>query len=176
MSEREIVVITGGARSGKSRIALEVAAQDTPKLFIATCEPLDNEIRSRISKHKEERGASWTTMEEPVLITPILQQQTAGVVLIDCMTLWLSNLLMREATDGRISAMVSELCEAAQQREGLTILVTNETGMGIVPDNALARRFRDLAGIMNQYLARTADTVICAISGLPLYLKSRSKR
>ncbi|MGH9856646.1 MAG: bifunctional adenosylcobinamide kinase/adenosylcobinamide-phosphate guanylyltransferase, partial [Acidobacteriota bacterium] len=149
MSEREIVVITGGARSGKSRIALEVAGREIPKVFIATCEPFDEEIRSRIRKHKEERCASWITMEEPVLIARILQQQTGGVVLIDCMTLWLSNLLVREKTDDQISALISELCEATQRRKGLTILVTNETGMGIVPDNPLARRFRDLAGIMN---------------------------
>lgn len=174
MAKREIVLITGGARSGKSRLALQIAEGHSPKIFVATCEPLDSEMQCRINNHKKERGHTWITIEEPIGLAPILQQRAAGVLLIDCMTLWLSNLLLLEKSDQQITAMISQLCETAQQRNALTIIVTNEIGMGIVPDNELARRFRDLAGIMNQNLAKTADTVICAMSGLPLYLKEHA--
>ena len=160
-------MITGGARSGKSRMALSLANQSATKTFIATAQPFDEEMKARIRAHRAERSDSWILIEEPLNIPYVLTNARPGVVLIDCITLWISNLIH---SHNDIKA-IDDLLHALKQRSELTIVVTNELGMGIVPDNPLARKFRDLIGTTNQSIASVADEVICMISGLPLYLK-----
>jgi adenosylcobinamide kinase/adenosylcobinamide-phosphate guanylyltransferase len=165
------VLVTGGARSGKSRFALELAQSLSPaRYYIATAQALDAEMDARIAAHRRERGPGWTTVEEPLEIARCLAQP--GPVVVDCLTLWLTNLLMRERSDAEIVAAIEQLVEAFDSAKNPVIAITNEVGMGIVPDNALARRFRDLAGISSQRLARVADRVVLMCAGFPLEVKS----
>ena len=171
MENREIVLITGGARSGKSQMALQLASVHSPKIFLATAEALDAEMDERIRKHRAERSNDWITVEEPVFLAKALEGYSSGTIVVDCITLWLSNLLMRSHDQQQIEAEVARVCEALQERASTTIVVTNEVGMGIVPEHASGRLFRDLAGTANQRIAHIADRVIFMVSGLPLYLK-----
>jgi adenosylcobinamide kinase / adenosylcobinamide-phosphate guanylyltransferase len=169
-----ITLILGGARSGKSRYA-EGLAQGAPKrVYIATAEPIDEEMRSRITRHREQRGAGWITREAQLELAAALTEADAddGVVLIDCITVWLGNLMHRERD---IPLEVARFCQALECAKGRVILVANEVGLGIVPDNAMARRFRDEAGRANQKIAAIADEVIFMAAGLPLPLKTRSR-
>jgi adenosylcobinamide kinase/adenosylcobinamide-phosphate guanylyltransferase len=160
----DIVVITGGVRSGKSRHALQLAAAHHPKTFIATATASDDEMRARIDNHRAERDASWTTIEEPLQLAAVMPAE--GVVVIDCMTLWLAN-----AIDAGIDIDAALASMLAAIRAPLTIFVTNEVGWGIVPMYESARRYRDLAGAMNQRLAAAATQVVLMVAGLPLRLK-----
>jgi adenosylcobinamide kinase/adenosylcobinamide-phosphate guanylyltransferase len=160
----DIVVITGGVRSGKSRYALQLAAAHDPKTFIATATASDDEMRARIDAHRAERAASWTTIEEPLQLASVMPAE--GVVVIDCMTLWLAN-----AIDAGIDIDAALASTLAAIRAPLTIFVTNEVGWGIVPLYESARRYRDLAGAMNQRLAAAATQVVLMVAGLPLRVK-----
>jgi len=153
-----LVVYVGGARSGKSRLAVERArAEGRPVTFIATGEAGDEEMAERIGRHKAERPVGWRTIEEPVEVGRALASVAAGdTVVVDCLSLWVAN-----GGDG----------DVPQARAGLTIAVTNEVGLGIVPDNALARRFRDAAGRLNQAVAAACQRVVLVAAGLPLVLK-----
>lgn len=163
-------LITGGCRSGKSRHALSLAESLGPRrIYLATAEPLDEEMSARIARHKQERDPSWTTIEEPLEIAPLLHQP-GGVVLVDCLTLWVSNLLARHDD---LTPHFRLLCESLAAAPNPVILVTNEVGLGIVPDNALARRFRDEAGFLSQAVASVCDRVVLTVAGLPLTLKDR---
>ncbi len=160
-----IVFITGGARSGKSSFALSEASMVSGrKAFVATAEPLDEEMRQRIKMHKDARGPEWETFEEPRELAPLLNRFGGryGVILIDCLTLWLAN---------SESADVEGLIEAMRKTDSLVFIVSNEVGMGIVPENETARRFRDLAGVMNQKVAGIADEVYMVVSGIPVNIK-----
>lgn len=167
----QIVLLLGGARSGKSRIAQARAEALAGELvYVATGQALDAEMSERIAKHRADRGARWRTLEVPLDLPETLRiESTRGrVMLVDCLTLWLSNLMLGEhdiaaATDGLLSA----LSAAA----GTVLLVANEVGLGIVPDNALARRFRDEAGRLNQRVAAVAHEVLFVAAGLPLRMK-----
>ncbi len=164
-----IVLVGGGSRSGKSSYALQLARERGKRLgYIATAQALDEEMTERIRRHRQERGAEFSTFEEPFDITRVLREQETAldVAIIDCLTLWLSNhvLLDREPPS-------SELLETAADSAVTCILVTNEVGCGVVPDNALARRFRDLAGILNQQAAARAAEVYWTAFGIPLHLK-----
>ncbi len=173
-------LVTGGSRSGKSAFAQKLAEDiDAPRLFLATCPRLDPEMDERIRRHCREReGHGWQTMEEPLRIIERLEQMPAGsTVLIDCLTLWVSN-LMHEAeqaggavSEEQIASLAAQLGAAARRHQGRVLAVTNEVGLGIVPDNAAARRFRDLAGRCNQATAALADEVYLVCSGIPLRLK-----
>ncbi|CCQ90420.1 fused Bifunctional adenosylcobalamin biosynthesis protein CobU/Cob(II)yrinic acid a,c-diamide reductase (modular protein) [Nitrospina gracilis 3/211] len=173
------VLITGGCRSGKSRHALELAARHTgPKVFLATAQALDDEMSERIEKHKEERGPGWITHEEPLDPGSILRDGTCApgsLVILDCITLWLSNLLMASITRENILRRVDELLDVCQRFDGTVILITNEVGAGIVPGSALGREFRDLAGEINQRVAARLDEVIHTVSGIATVLKSNRK-
>lgn len=160
-----ITLVTGGARSGKSALAERlVARHDSPWTYIATAEPRDGEMEERILQHQQRRGESWITIEEPVDLCRALRDSDGrGVRLVDCLTLWLAN--CGEAAD--IEALVASL----RQQAAPVVMVTNELGLGVVPDNAMARRFRDQHGWMNQAVADVADEVWMAVSGLPLRLK-----
>jgi len=168
------ILITGGCRSGKSRFALDYANRHfSKKLYLATCEVLDEEMARRVENHKKMRGPEWETVEEPVeIVEKILRYESKmEVILIDCMTLWLSNLLMKWDNDQRVMGEVDRLVNILHQSRTSFILVSNEVGMGIVPADPLGRRFRDLTGIANQKIAEMADTVIFMVSGIPIFLK-----
>jgi len=160
-----ITLVTGGARSGKSALAERLTLRHAmPRIYIATAQGRDAEMAERIKAHQDDRGAGWRTVEEPVdLVAALTATDGQGVRLIDCLTLWLSNCLG--------SADIGALCMTLRQQCCPVVLVTNELGQGIVPDNALARRFRDDHGRMNQAVAQIADEVWMAVSGMPLRLK-----
>ena len=167
MTER-LILITGGVRSGKSSKALSLAAPYAEKLFVATARALDDEMRVRIDRHRAERGNSWKTIEEPLELARAMRIDPDAVALVDCMTLWLSNAMDAHVD---IEAALDDFLSAASERRAPVIVVTNEVGLGIVPVYELARRFRDLAGLMNQRLAAAADAVWLMISGLGLRLE-----
>ena len=166
-----LIFIGGGARSGKSRLALQLAEEaGSGRVFIATAQAFDDEMRARISRHQDERDATWRTVEEPLAVPQTLRQITGcDVVLIDCLTLWLTNLLMAE--EENIQGRVAELIDAIAAASFTTIVVTNEVGLGIVPLHALSRRFRDEAGFAHQALAAAADAVYFGAMGMMLRLK-----
>ncbi|NCF46729.1 MAG: bifunctional adenosylcobinamide kinase/adenosylcobinamide-phosphate guanylyltransferase [Alphaproteobacteria bacterium] len=164
------LLITGGARSGKSSFAEKrTLSYGTPVIYIATAQAFDEEMENRIQLHQQRRGDEWRTISEPLAIANILTSlDRQGACLVDCLTLWLSNLIFAEED---ISKATSSLIEAIATRRDPVILVTNEVGGGIVPENALARRFRDEAGRLNQIVAEAVDEVYTCISGIPLKLK-----
>jgi adenosylcobinamide kinase/adenosylcobinamide-phosphate guanylyltransferase len=173
------IFITGGARSGKSRFAEELAQRfGAPLGYLATAQALDHEMHERVRRHQERRGEAWRTIEEPLHLTQALAccDFTCKAVLVDCITLWLSNLLTcyeeldRDAGE-RIMDDVHRLAVTLREISTPVILVTNEVGLGIVPDNRLARLFRDIAGETNQLLAAAADEAWLVASGIPLRLK-----
>jgi adenosylcobinamide kinase / adenosylcobinamide-phosphate guanylyltransferase len=170
---REIVLITGGARSGKSRYAEQRAAEmGAQPLYMATAEAKDEEMAQRIAEHQKRRGAQWRTVEEPLELAEALLAQRGKIdcALVDCLTLWISNLLIRH-DDKYASEKVEELIEKLAQLDFHVVLVTNEVGWGIVPDNPLARKFRDLAGWTNQRVAHIATEVILMVAGMPMIAK-----
>jgi len=174
--DNKLIFITGGCRSGKSQFALDFANRHFhKKLYLATCEALDEEMITRIEHHKKRRGSDWQTVEEPIKMTEAIRQRQSDmeVILLDCITLWLSNLLMRQESDHEIMNEVSRLIETVTQGQTSFILVSNEVGMGIVPVEPLGRRFRDLSGIVNQKIAEVAQTVIFMVSGIPIFLKGK---
>lgn len=164
-----IELVLGGARSGKSRYAESVVRlQPGPWVYIATGRAWDAEMRERIARHRQERGEGWLTVEEPLALPQALREAGDRPVLVDCLTLWLTNLLLEE---WNISATTNEFLEVLHARKGVTVLVGNEVGLGIVPDNALARRFRDEAGWLHQTIAACADRVVLTVAGIPLVAK-----
>ncbi|MBI1385144.1 MAG: bifunctional adenosylcobinamide kinase/adenosylcobinamide-phosphate guanylyltransferase [Rhizobiales bacterium] len=167
----QILLVTGGARSGKSAIAerrtLELGAS---AVYIATAEAWDGEMAARIAAHQARRGPEWTTRNAPIDLTTALRESDGtGPRLVDCLTLWLTNLMLAEIDWERAGR---ELVETLGQQRSPVVLVTNEVGLGIVPENALARAFRDNAGKLNQWVAEVADEVVLAVCGLPLVVKS----
>jgi adenosylcobinamide kinase/adenosylcobinamide-phosphate guanylyltransferase len=170
----QLVLVTGGARSGKSAVAEARVAElrpGGPWLYVATAEPLDGEMAERIARHRLRRGASWRTVETARHPEEALAQHPESAALIDCVTLWLTNLLVQGLDDEPILGAVDALAETVRRGPAPVVIVTNEVGSGIVPENPLARRFRDLAGLSNQRLARAADEVWLVAAGLPLRLK-----
>lgn len=175
-------LITGGARSGKSRFAEQLAQQHgAPLCYLATAQALDDEMDERIVRHRARRGSDWRTLEEPLALPQALAQLdgSCNAILVDCITLWLTNLLLaREDTELSADSIEEEILNAvhrlAATLRGMTTpvyLVTNEVGMGIVPEHRLGRLFRDLAGQTNQILATGCERVYTVISGIPLQLK-----
>jgi adenosylcobinamide kinase / adenosylcobinamide-phosphate guanylyltransferase len=177
----KVILYTGGARSGKSSLALQRAEEiGSRKLFVATCPVIDGEMTERVERHKLERsGRGWETIEcerelAGLFPTPAEQFQVA---IIDCLTLWVNNLLYHAEsasatiTDDVVTAACTEWLAASDAYHGTLICVTNEVGLGIVPDNPLARRYRDLVGTCNQIIAEKAKEVVLVSCGLPLYLK-----
>jgi len=180
MSTYKKVFILGGTRSGKSDFALQCANQlDGPKAFIATAEPLDSEMSERIEKHKQQRGQMWDTYEEPLELSNLLLQlaDKYQVIIVDCLTLWLNNLMADNKTTD-FEQQFSELTNTLKDLNGHSgqnitqiYIISNEVGMGIVPEKPLARQFRDLSGRLNRMVAEVADQVYLVYAGLPLLLK-----
>jgi adenosyl cobinamide kinase/adenosyl cobinamide phosphate guanylyltransferase len=167
----DITLVTGGAKSGKSRMALSLAADAKSRIFVATAEARDEEMEERIAWHRQERGEGWITVEEPLDLELVLRNYPAGILVLDCLTLWLANALERGISPKDIDERSTLWIEAAKRRSSTTIIVTNEAGMGVVPITELGRLFRDLCGSLNQRVASEANRVIFMVSGLPLYLK-----
>jgi len=172
---KETTLIIGGCRSGKSRHALELAEKisGNKRIFIATCMPLDDEMKERINRHKKERDKSWTTIEAPVELSVVINENSreGDVILVDCLTLWINNLLMETEDPDIIHQRIHKLILAIEEAKCPIILVSNEVGAGIVPENKLARQFRDLAGFTNQKVAERADRVIWMVAGIPVPIK-----
>ena len=175
-----LILITGGSRSGKSAFAQQKAEQiGGQKIFIATCPHTDPEMDERIRRHQQDRqGRGWQTVEEPIQLTEQLCSFTQGVtILIDCLTLWINNLMYAaeqensELTEDQAAEAAQQLADTASFCEGTVILVTNEVGSGIVPDNAMARHYRDLVGRCNQVIARQADQVFLVTCGIAQQIK-----
>jgi adenosylcobinamide kinase/adenosylcobinamide-phosphate guanylyltransferase len=168
-----ITLILGGARSGKSRYGEEMALGSGLKpAYIATAEAWDDEMRERIAVHQDRRfGRGWLEIEAPLGLAEAIAENAAEdrVLLIDCLTLWLTNLMMAE---GDIDAAASTLLAVLARVPGQSILISNEVGFGIVPENAMARRFRDLAGRLHQDIAQDADQVLLMVAGLPVVVKA----
>ena len=172
MSLPPVTLVLGGARSGKSTFAEAlVTAQPGPWLYVATAEARDAEMRARISCHQARRGAGWRTIEAPLQLTEVLSDPVhrGQVVLVDCLTLWLSNVMLDEGRD--LAGDTEGLLRCLRAVEGPMVLVSNEVGLGIVPETSLGRHFRDQAGRLNQEIAAIAQSVIFIAAGLPLYLK-----
>lgn len=177
-----IIFITGGSRSGKSAHGQALAEFVAgPRVYIATCPVVDEEMAARIEKHRAQRQTSdWQTIEETIDLAVALRgTRESAVRLIDCLTLWINNLLYqaegqaRDLTEDEIARLCAELLAVCAELPGDVIFIANEVGMGIVPENPLSRRYRDLAGRCNQIMAASADRVILMICGLPLEIKNR---
>ena len=171
---KKIIFITGGVRSGKSRFAQQIAKTfPGPKAYLATAQALDREMKKRIDQHKKSRPKAWRTLEEPVRIAEVLQSEgdNCGLILLDCLTLWLSNLMMAGWGERKILGAADRFLNAARKAPCSLILVSNEVGMGIVPENPAARLFRDLSGLIHQKAAREADEVYFLMGGLPWKMK-----
>lgn len=164
------LLILGGVRSGKSRFAQELAEQSgRNKVFLATGEPRDDEMTERIALHRRNRGDGWMTVETPLeLPTAIRERGEDEAVIVDCLTLWLTNILLAERD---VRHAVAELEGAIREARCALVLVSNEVGMGIVPESALGRQFRDWQGKVNQAAAMTCDGAVFMVSGCPLLLK-----
>ncbi|MEJ2038889.1 MAG: bifunctional adenosylcobinamide kinase/adenosylcobinamide-phosphate guanylyltransferase [Desulfosarcinaceae bacterium] len=171
------ILITGGCRSGKSSHALTLASQinGRRKLFVATCVAGDEEMRARVLRHQRERGDDWQTIEEPADLVEVIQRRGPGadLMLVDCLTLWVSNLLVNNPEEAAFLNTLDRLGRSIGQPPCPLIFVTNEVGAGIVPENALARRFRDFTGWVNQRVAAACDTVIWMVAGIPVTIKPR---
>ncbi len=167
----ELVLVTGGARSGKSGFAQNLVWAYKNVTFIATAEALDEEMRLRIEHHQNERPRHWQTIESPMdLQTALLTSQT-NVVLLDCLSLWVSNQMLAEQNENEILTKLEAALKA--HTDGLLVVVSNEVGFGIVPDNALARAYRDCLGRANQLVAAQAQTVWLLVAGVPLQIKGK---
>ncbi|NTW84002.1 MAG: bifunctional adenosylcobinamide kinase/adenosylcobinamide-phosphate guanylyltransferase [Chlorobiaceae bacterium] len=169
----KIIYVTGGARSGKSSFALKLAGNYNNPVFLATAEPFDEEMALRITKHKEERLNHFITIEEPLYVEKVFTRlpDGTGVVLLDCLTVWTGNLMHHFDADSEIDERISSFLCVLSDPPCDIILVSNEVGMGIVPENAMARRFRDIAGIVNQKIAAVANEAYLLCSGIQVRLK-----
>ena len=175
MMNSDITLVLGGARSGKSSFAEKFAQKSGLKqIYIATAEALDDEMRVRIQHHINDRGDQWETIEEPINIHDKIEEisNTGNIILIDCLTLWLSNIMAQEFD---IEKMFQDLISSLKKAKGPIVIVSNEVGLGIVPSNPLARGFRDQAGRLNQQIAKISDNVFFTAAGLPLALKRNGK-
>jgi adenosylcobinamide kinase/adenosylcobinamide-phosphate guanylyltransferase len=177
-----IILVTGGCRSGKSAYALRLAESLPGKRsYVATCPILDEETVARIRRHREaRRDSEWTTIEEETDLCRVLDDGACDVMLVDCLTLWINNLMYHTEPDGgainedEIAEQCTRILAAARQRSGTVIFVTNEVGSGIVPENVAARQYRDQVGRCNQVIAADADEVTLVYCGIPLHLKKGS--
>ena len=173
----ELTLITGGTRSGKSRWAVRLASErEEPVTFVATLIPGDEaEMRERVKRHRADRPADWETVEEGRDLVRVFVEGAirAGTVVVDCLTLYVSNLLLDGRSDEEILENVARACEQMKRSPAQIIVVTNEVGWGIVPDHAMGRRFRDVAGLVNQKVAEAADEVYLVSCGIPIRIKPR---
>ena len=169
----KLILVLGGAASGKSQAALDLAGQVGPRAFVATGQALDREMKARIERHQATRSSDWVTAEVPTDIAKWLidNSKTYQTIVIDCLTLWLSNLQGRRLRDLAVYEATEDLIQAIRATRARVVIVSNELGLGLVPATKAVRAFRDVAGRVNQQVAAEADDVYLTISGLPLRLK-----
>ena len=170
----ELIFITGGARSGKSSFGVNMAKSiKKRKLFIATCIPEDEEMKRRVALHRQNRPSSWRTIEERVELLSVLKKETKSniVIIIDCLTLFISYLLMKQQKEEAIKSEVKKILEVIKQGRATVMVVSNEVGSSLVPENELGRRFRDICGFCNQIVAASAEKVYFIVSGIPMQIK-----
>ena len=178
-STSRLILILGGARAGKSSFALNLAADrelssECDVCFVATAQALDEDMAMRIARHRSDRPSHWRTIEEPYHLDEALREsETAGIVIVDCLTLLVSNWLLRDEPEceQKLNEIAETLISAAKSHNQLLICVSNEVGLGLVPDTQLGRRYRDVLGRVNQQFAQAADEVYLLVAGLPLRLK-----
>ena len=169
----KLILVLGGAASGKSQAALDLAGQVGPRAFVATGQALDREMAARIERHQATRSADWETVEVPSHLALWFSEngQNYQTIVLDCLTLWLSNLRRRRRRDMAVSEATADLLRAIRTTRARVVIVSNELGLGLVPATKAVRAFRDLAGRVNQQVAAEADEVYLTITGLPLRLK-----
>jgi adenosylcobinamide kinase / adenosylcobinamide-phosphate guanylyltransferase len=171
---KETILVVGGCRSGKSSHAMQLAEQISgQKIFIATCIPQDKEMEQRVSHHRQQRNNIWKTLEVPIFLPEaIITHGVKGhVLLVDCLTIWINNLIMDDQNAAKIDTHIQKLSQSLEKAECPVILVSNEVGCGIVPENKLARLFRDITGFANQKVAGCVDRVIWMVAGIPVKIK-----
>lgn len=170
----KITFVLGGTRSGKSSYAVDAAKSSSEKVaYLATCVPYDDEMHERVKLHRKERPEYWTTFEEPVNLEPLLKDIDSKfeVIIIDCLTLFVSNLLQDDFDEDKIKTKLNQVMTALKDVSYNSFIVSNEVGLGIVPESELGRKFRDVAGRANQLVANYADEVFFVVSGLPVKIK-----
>ena len=176
MTKTRKILITGGVRSGKSRLALSLAKEFIePRIFIATAQAFDPEIKKRIERHQKERGADFSTREEPLyLSTAVDSLPPNSIAVIDCLTLWLNNLLFHFKNDDiRITEQINLFIKSFRNSPANIIVITNETGWGIIPVNELSRQYIEKTGLLNQEIAAISNEVILTVAGLPHWMKGK---
>ncbi|MEO0508775.1 MAG: bifunctional adenosylcobinamide kinase/adenosylcobinamide-phosphate guanylyltransferase [Verrucomicrobiota bacterium] len=173
MKSPKVLLVTGGSRSGKTAYALQRAMEYERRIYLATAEPVDSEMEDRITRHQQERGGDFTTMEEPIDLSGALRRvpEDAEVVLVDCMTVWLGNLMHHQGVQADPYDAVNQFLAALKKPPCNLIIVTNEVGSGIIPHDPMTRTYRDHAGWLNQDIAKIAAEVVLVACGLPLVLK-----
>jgi len=171
----KIILVLGGARSGKSTYALELAKRYKKVGFIATCQGLDKEMERRILKHRSVRPKNWKTFEEPKELAVLLKKMGNGFdcIIIDCLTLLVSNLILSGCSEKEVLNKSTAILRQLRNKKAKILLVSNEVGLGIVPASKLGRDFRDIAGKVNQIFANDADSVVFMVSGMPLEVKGK---
>jgi len=177
MNSPKILLVTGGSRSGKTAHAEKRAMQFKNRIYLATAEPIDDEMKDRIARHQSDRGDNFQTLEEPVDLVGALKNipKNTDVVLIDCMTVWLGNLMHKNGVQKEPYAEVRKFLQTLENPPCNIVIVTNELGSGIIPPDAMTRTYRDHAGWLNQDIAKIADEVLLVACGLPLTLKGPAK-
>ncbi len=172
---KEILLVIGGCRSGKSEYAIKAAGKidADPKIMVATCVPRDDEMMRRVVNHQKRRGPDWTTLEVPALLPETISERAepGALIVVDCLTLWVSNLLLESEDPDALSGHAARLTDALAAARCPVVLVSNEVGLGIVPNNRLARLFRDVAGEVNARVAAAADRVVWMVAGIPVRVK-----
>jgi adenosylcobinamide kinase/adenosylcobinamide-phosphate guanylyltransferase len=175
LSGKKDILVIGGCRSGKSSQALKLADQfsDNIRIFVATCVPYDDEMKERVARHQKERDNTWRTVEEPINLHKAITEhgRSSDLILVDCITLWISNLILKTSRLDYILENLQKLIDAVKKAESSVIMVSNEVGTGIVPENGLSRMFRDAAGFANQHIAAAVDQVIWMVAGIPVKIK-----
>ena len=177
-SPKTVTLVLGGARSGKSRYAQELASAFERVVYIATARRGDAEMRAKIAQHRRDRPASWKTVEAPTGLDRVLREQSssADLLLIDCITFYVANIMGRKSSARRkVKSHIERLCEAVREAQASVVIVSNEVGSGVVPPYRSGRDYRDLLGELNQQIAKVADRVILMVAGLPLTVKDRSQ-